>query len=423
MNPLRQFSYEFRIALRYTRAQRRSERNGFISFISLIAVVGIGLGVAALIVVLSVMNGFEKEVANRMLSMVPHIEVASERGGFADWRRTVEQARANPAVQAGAPFVAIQGMLINEDRMAPAAVQGILPEAEAKVSEIAARVEGAALTDLAPDAANILLGYELARKLGVAKGDRISVLVAPREGLAAPTAWTPRRRMFTVAGTFNVGHNDFDSGVALIHIGDAMALEEVSVPTGLRLTLANIHTAPQVARELSASMPQEYLFRDWTRQNEIWFAALRSQKRMMFLILVLIIAVAAFNLVSTLVMKVNDKQADIAILRTLGSSPLSIMKIFMLQGALAGIMGTAAGVAAGILIALNVGHIMPVVESLIGAPLLSKEIYFLSAVPSDLQWADVATIGGVSVLLAFVATLYPSWSAAKVNPAQALRYE
>ncbi len=421
MSLLRKLPYEIQIALRYTSAKRHSHRNSFISFISLISVVGIALGVAALIVVLSVMNGFQKEVANRMLSMVPHIEVADERGVFADWQQTLTLAQRNPAVAGGAPFVALQGMLVYEETMAPAGIHGILPDAERRVSRVAERMTSGALTDLAPASFGIVLGYELANKLGVKRGDKLTLILAPQAGAA--DAGAPRRRLLTVAGLFNVGHNDYDSGAALMHIGDAQELEGLPGPSGLRLSLHDLHQAPQVAYELTRSMPQGLMFRDWSKQNEIWFAALRTQKKMMFIILTLIVAVAAFNLVSTLVMKVNDKQADIAILRTLGASPASIVKIFMLQGALVGMIGSACGVAAGVLVALNVDVIMPVVEKALGSKLLSKEIYFLSSVPSDLQWGDVGLIAAVSVALSFLATLYPSFSASRVNPAQSLRYE
>ena len=438
MNILRNFPYEMQIAARYTSARRQANRNSFISFISLISVAGIALGVAALIVVLSVMNGFQKEVANRMLSMIAHIEVADQRGGMADWKQVLQLARANPAVRGGAPFVALQGMLVHEDLMAPAGIQGVLPEAEGGVSSVATKMQEGSFNALQAGAFNIILGYELANKLGVKPGDKLTLLVAPQQRAAGSAAGnarasggeqlgesglSPRRRLLTVSGLFNVGHNDYDSAAAVMHMADAQEIEGISAPTGLRLSLVDLHQAPRVAQELGASMPAQYLFRDWSRQNEIWFAAVQSQKRMMFLILTLIIAVAAFNLVSTLVMKVNDKQADIAILRTLGSSPLSVMKIFMVQGALVGVMGTACGVAMGVLVALNVDHIMPVVEYLLGGKLLSKDIYFLSSVPSDLQWADVATIAAVSVALSFVATLYPSYAASRVNPAQSLRYE
>lgn len=413
--------YECQIALRYTSAQRRSERNPMLSVISLISVSGIAIGVAALIVVLSVMNGFQKEVAARMLSMIPHIEVVDERGGLPNWEQTLAQARTNPAVSGGAPFVSLQGMLLYDETMRPVAVQGILPAAEKTVSSIGERIKDGKLEDLKAGSFNIVLGYELASKLGVKPGAKLSLLVAPQGG--SSTAWTPRRQVFTVAGTFNVGHNDYDSSVALVHMDDARSVEQLTLPSGLRLSLHDLHQAPKVARELAESMPSQLMFRDWTRQNEVWFAALQSQKRMMFLILVLIIAVAAFNLVSTLVMKVNDKQADIAILRTLGASPRSIMAVFMMQGALVGVIGTAAGVISGVLVAMNVGVIMPVVEKLLGSKVLSKEIYFLSTVPSDPQWQDIVMIAGVAVALAFVATLYPSYGAARINPAESLRYE
>nr|WP_315396468.1 lipoprotein-releasing ABC transporter permease subunit [uncultured Duganella sp.] len=421
MSIIKNLPFEWLVGLRYTRAGKRGGRNSFISFISLISMAGIGLGTAALIVVLSVMNGFEKEVTNRMLSVLAHVEVFDLRGVMPDWRHSAREAAANPAVTAAAPFVETEGMLIRDDILRPAVVRGVLPEAERNVSEVAARMKEGSLDTLAPGRFNIVLGAELARALQVKVGQ--SVTLARADGRAAGGAMLPRVRALTVSGIFEVGHNQFDAGLAMMNIDDAEELIGLKGPSGLRLRLADIGRAPEVARQLKATMSGDLLLRDWTSANSTWFAAVKSQKNMMFIILTMIIAVAAFNLVATLVMTVTDKQADIAILRTLGASPASIMKIFMIQGALTGVLGTAFGVALGSVLALNVHIVVPFIESLFGMHFLSKDIYFISAVPSDLRLSDVTRIAVISVLLAFVATLYPSWRGARVKPAQALRYE
>jgi lipoprotein-releasing system permease protein len=413
--------YEWQVGLRYTRAGRRSGRNSFISFISLISVSGIGLGVAALIVVLSVMNGFQKEVTDRMLSVLAHIEVFDLRGSMPNWREELQQARHNPAVKAGAPFVESQGMLLRDGVMRPALVRGILPAEEGKVSDVARQVKQGSLDALRPGEFNIVLGGVLARSLGLNLGDKVTMALAQAQ--TTPAGVLPRMRTFTLAGVFEAGHYEFDSGLAFIHVEDAQRLERLEAPSGLRLRIENMREAPLVAHELKQQMAGDLLIRDWSQMNRTWFAAVQTEKKMMFIILTLIIAVAAFNLVSTLVMTVTDKQADIAILRTLGATPASIMKIFMVQGALVGLIGTAAGVALGVTVALNVDVIVPFIERLLGVQFLSQEIYVISTVPSDLRWPDVFTIGGVSVLLAFIATLYPSFSASRVKPAEALRYE
>jgi lipoprotein-releasing system permease protein len=431
MSLLQNLPYEWIVGLRYTRAGKRSGRNRFISFISLISMAGIALGVAALIVVLSVMNGFQKEVTDRMLSVLSHVEVFDMRGVMPDWRAEAREAFKNPEVKAAAPFVETEAMLIHDDVLRPSIIRGVLPSEEPKVSQVASRLKEGSFDQLKPGAFNIVLGVELASALQVKIGDKLTLALAQSsEQGQAPGApqfargvAMPHMKAFTVTGIFEAGHSMFDSGLAFIHIEDAQGLLQLPGPSGLRLRLADMQRAPQVARELKNSMPGELAMRDWSSANANWFAAVQSQKNMMFIILAMIIAVAAFNLVSTLVMTVTDKQADIAILRTLGASPRSILKIFMIQGALTGILGTALGVLGGSLLALNIDLIVPFIERLLGVHFLAKDIYFISSLPSDLRWPDVAKIGLVSIALAFLATLYPSWWAARVKPAEALRYE
>ena len=421
MSVIHKLPYEWLVGLRYTRAGKRSNRNSFISFISLISVSGIALGVAALIVVLSVMNGFQKEVTDRMLSVLAHIEVFDASGSMPEWRKAEQEAFRNPAVRGAAPFVETQGLLVKDDAMKPTVIRGILPEEEPKVSDVARQVRSGSLQNLRPGEFNIVLGYVLARSLGVGIGDKVNMMLA--QGQTTPAGIVPRSRLFTVVGIFEAGHYEFDSSMAFIHMLDAQRMERLDAPNGLRLRIADMHQAPQVAAQLKGQMSGKLTMRDWSKLNANWFAAVQTEKRMMFIILTLIIAVAAFNLVSTLVMTVTDKQPDIAILRTLGASPQSIMKIFMIQGALVGIMGTLAGVGLGVLVALNIDVIVPFIEHLFGIQFLSKDIYLISEIPSDMRWPDVFKIGGVSVLLAFVATIYPSFSASRVKPAEALRYE
>jgi lipoprotein-releasing system permease protein len=420
MSFMHKMPFEWLVGLRYTRAGKRSGRNSFISFISAISMAGIGLGVAALIIVLSVYNGFQKEVTARMLSVLGHIEIYEMGGPMTDWRATARSAFANPEVKGAAPFVELQALLAHGgDVLRPAIVRGILPEEEGKVSDVPRQVKQGSLADLRAGEKGIVLGIELAKALEVKVGGRVSMALT--EGGLAGGA--PAMRTFTVVGIFEAGHNEFDSSLAYVHLADGQQLLNLAGPYGLRLKIEDMDQAPAVAFQLKQSMPGDLLVRDWSKLNVNWFAAVQTQKRMMFIILTLIIAVAAFNLVATLVMTVTDKQADIAILRTLGASPRSIMKIFMVQGALVGVVGTALGVAGGVLIAMNVGVIVPAIETVLGMKFLSKDIYFISAVPSDLRWTDVAAIGGTAVGLAFLATLYPSWWAARVKPAEALRYE
>ena len=417
--------YEWVIGLRYTRAGRQSSRSSFISFISLISVAGIGLGVAALIVVLSVMNGFEKEVTQRMLSVLAHVEIVDAHGSMPDWRAQAQDAFRNPEVRGAAPFVEAQGMLVRDDTMKPAVIRGVLPGMEAHVSDVARQMREGSFAVLRAGSSNIVLGSALARSLGVAVGERITVMTAtpapPGQGGVA--GMLPQPHAFTVAGIFEAGHYQFDSTLAFMHLDDAEQLAGVTAPSGLRLRLADMDAAPRVALELKRSMTGDLYMHDWSQVNATWFAAVQSQKRMMFVILAMIVAVAAFNLVSTLVMTVRDKRAEVAILRTLGASPGAIMRIFMVQGTLVGLLGTLIGVALGVTVALNVDVIVRFIEHVFGVHFLDKDIYFISEMPSDVHWSDVAHVGGVAVLLAFIATLYPSWSAARVNPAEALRYE
>jgi lipoprotein-releasing system permease protein len=423
MSIIYKLPYEALVGLRYTRAGKRSGRNRFISFISMISVAGIALGVAALIVVLSVMNGFQKEVTDRMLSVLAHVEVYDVRGVMPDWRAVARDAARNPQVAAAAPFADVQGMLLRDGVMKPTLLRGILPGEEAKVSEVAHQMRQGSLDKLTPGSMNIVLGSALAKSLEVTVGERVTMLLgsAGSTGGGAPVA--PRTQTFTVVGIFEAGHYEFDSTLAFAHLDDAVAAARIEGAAGLRLRLRDMHQAPQVAAELRRSLNGELVLRDWSQVNTIWFAAVQSQKRMMFIILAMIIAVAAFNLVSTLVMTVKDKQSDIAILRTLGASPRSIMKIFIVQGTLVGLLGSLLGVTLGVAVALNVDVIVPFIERVLGIQFLSKEIYLISEIPSELRWLDVARIGGLAVLLAFLSTLYPSWAAARINPAQALRYE
>ena len=414
--------YEWQIGWRYTRAGRAGRRNGFISFISFVSMLGIALGVAALIIVLSVMNGFQKEVTDRMLSVVAHIELIDAQGNaLPDWRATADQARRNPAVVAAAPFIAMQSLIARGDEMRGAVVRGILPTDEATITPLAAQLKDGVLAQLQPGSWNIVLGIELARTLRVVTGDTVT-LVAPG-GQVTPAGTVPRLKSFNVVGTFEAGHFEYDSGLALIHLDDAAKLYRLDGASGVQLKLADLHQARAVAQQLSTQLPPGLLVRDWTRTNRNWFDAVQLEKRLMFIILTLIVAVAAFNLVSTLVMTVTDKRADIAILRTLGASPRSVMGIFVVQGAASGVIGTLSGVGFGLLVAVNIGTLVPALERLLGMAFLPGSIYLISRMPSDPRLSDVMPIALISLALAFVATLYPSWRASRVKPAEALRYE
>jgi len=417
-----QLPFELTLGWRYTRAGRATRRNGFISFISGVSMLGIALGVAALIIVLSVMNGFQKEVRDRMLGVVSHIEIFAPNGeALPDVARTLSQVRAHPQVVGAAPFIAAQALLARGEDMKGTMVRGIDPVREPDVTDLAVDLKGAALMRLVPGEFGVVLGGELARSLGVVQGDKVT-LVAP-SGQVTPAGVVPRLKQMTVVGTFDSGHFEYDSALVLIHIEDAARIFRLEGPSGVRVRLKDLHLARAVAADLATTLTDRLVIRDWTRQNRTWFAAVQLEKRMMFIILTLIVAVAAFNLVSTLVMTVTDKRADIAILRTLGASPASIMGIFVVQGAMVGVIGTLAGLALGLGVAFNIDVIVPAIEQLLHTSFLPRDVYLISRMPSDPQQADIMPVAIISLVLAFAATLYPSWRASQVNPAEALRYE
>ena len=411
--------YELIVGLRYTRAKRR---NHFISFISLTSMAGIALGVAALIVVLSVMNGFQTELRARILGVASHVQISGAGNRLNDWQSVVSIASQHPRVRATAPFVNAQGMLSAGQAVRGAVVRGVLPAEEDRVAEIGHHMRAGRLDALRAGEFGIVLGSDLARALGVLPGDRVA-LIAP-QGQVTPAGVIPRLKQFTVVGTFEVGYIEADAGLALVHLEDAQRLYQMDTAvSGVRLKLDDLFAARTVARELLAKLGEGIYASDWTRSHANFFRAVEIEKRVMFVILTLIMAVAAFNIVSTLVMLVTDKQADIAILRTLGASPRSIMQIFVVQGALIGVIGTLIGIVAGVLTGWNVETIVPAIENVLGFKFLSKDVYMIPDLPSDVQAMDVATIGLVSLALAFLATIYPSWRASRVNPAEALRYE
>ena len=411
--------YELLVGLRYTRAKRR---NHFISFISLISMAGIALGVAALIVVLSVMNGFQEELRARILGVASHVQLLGAGNRLEDWQSVAALAGEHPRVRASAPFVNAQGMLANGQLVRGSVVRGILPAREEQVAEIGRHMRSGKLEALRAGEFGIVLGSDLARALGALPGDKVA-LIAP-QGQVTPAGVIPRLKQFTVVGLFEIGMHEFDSALALVHLEDAQKLFQFGAAvSGVRLKLDDLFAARTVARELMAKLGPGVFASDWTRSHANFFRAVEIEKRVMFVILLLIVAVAAFNIVSTLVMLVTDKQADIAILRTLGASPGSIVQIFMVQGSLIGVIGTLIGVAGGVLLALNVDIVVPAVEQLLGFKFLAKDVYYISDLPSDVQVRDVTTIALVSLALSFLATLYPSWRASRVNPAEALRYE
>ena len=413
--------YELFIAWRYVRSSKRTSGSagGFLSFISFASVAGIALGVWALIVVLSVMNGFQKEVRDRMLSVVAHIEIFGADRPVPNWERLLADAKKHSRVAAGAPYVMAQAMLTNADAVRGAVIRGVLPELEEKVA--GHTIKRGKLSDLKPGEFNVVLGNELARALGVSIGDKVT-LIAP-QGNVTPAGVIPRLKQFRVAGMFDSGHFEYDSALALIALEDAQKLFRIEGVTGIRLKVDDLYEAPIIARDLTRIVSGDVLIRDWGRINRNWFAAVQVEKRMMFIILTLIVAVAAFNLVSSLVMTVTGKRADIAILRTLGATPGSILRIFMIQGSVSGAFGTLLGAAAGIITALNIGTWVPAIERLFGIQFLAKDIYFINTLPSDPRMGDIGFIIVIALLLSLVATIYPSWRAARIQPAEALRYE
>ncbi len=411
--------YELLIGLRYTRAKRR---NHFISFISMISMLGIGLGVAALIVVLSVMNGFQKELRTRILGVASHIQITGVNGELENWPALAAQAMNHPEVKASAPFVQSQAMFAVENGVKGALIRGILPDQEDRVADFRATIKSGSLDDLRPGEFGVVLGADLARSLRVFTGDKVTV-IAP-QGTVTPAGVVPRLKSFRVVGIFEVGMFEYDSGLALIHLADAQTLYQMGDRvTGVRLKVDDLFQAPRITRELARFIDADAYLSDWTKSHANFFRAVQIEKNMMFIILSLIVAVAAFNLVSTLVMAVTDKQADIAILRTLGARPLSVMAIFVVQGALVGFIGLGLGIVGGVALALNIDVVVPFIERILGVHFLSKEVYYISDLPSELQWSDVWGVTLIAFVLALLATLYPSWRASRVNPAEALRYE
>lgn len=417
--------FELFVGMRYTRAKRK---NHFISFISLTSMVGIALGVAALIVVLSVMNGFQKELRTRILGVASHLEITGSNNTLSGWQNIAQSSVKQPHVLASAPYITAQGMLSYGQGVQGAIIRGVLPADEDKVADLGRHMKAGSLKDLRAGEFGIILGADLAFALGAQIGDKV-VVMAP-QGQFTPTGIVPRLKQFKLVGLFQIGMYEYDAGLALIHIDDAAKLYRMADKvSGVRLKLDDLFDAPTIAAVMSEQLnrvPNQngaYYVTDWTQQHANFFRAVQMEKRVMFIILTLIVAVAAFNIVSTLVMAVTDKRADIAIMRTFGASPRSIMIIFIIQGALIGVIGTLAGAFFGILIALNIDTIIPFIEGLFQVQFLAKDVYYISDLPSDLIWSDVITIVIMSFILSLVATLYPSWRASKVNPAEALRYE
>jgi len=411
--------YELLVGLRYTRARRR---NRFIGVNSLVSIIGICVGVWALIVVLSVMNGFQKEVRTRILGVASHVQLIGADGRLEAWRSVAEAAMRHPRVLAAAPYVQAQAMLTVGQAVRGALVRGILPAEEERVADLGQHMRAGSLEALRPGGFGVVLGADLARALGVLPGDKVA-LVAP-QGLVTPAGVIPRLKQFTVAGIFEAGISDADAGLALVHLRDAQTLYQMGEGvSGVRLKLDDLFAARGVARELMVDLPPAIYATDWTRSHANFFRAVEIEKRMMFIILALIILVASINIVSTLVVAVTDKQADIAILRTLGAAPGSVMQIFIVQGMVIGVVGTLIGVAVGIVTALNIDVIVPAIENAFNVKFLSKDVYMIPDLPSDLQSGDVVAVALMALALAFLATLYPSWRAARVNPAEALSYE
>ena len=421
--------YEIWIGSRYaglTRSKGRGKkRDRFVSFVAASSMAGIALGVAALIVVLSVMTGFQVQVRDRMLSVLPHIQVYNPgvpaTTAIEDWKNLKELTMKNPEVVGASAFVAASGMLARQDSLKGVEIRGILPESEGDVSDLPKQMQQGDLDSLQPGSFNMVLGTRAAAQLGVEIGD--TVLVMSPQGSMNPAGFSPRMRQFTVTGIFASGHAEYDSNLAFIAVKDAAVLFRDSGIAGARLKIKDMIKAPQVANELMNSLPPGYILRDWTYDNRTWFAAVKTEKRMMFMILALIVAVAAFNLLSSLVMSVKDKQSDIAILRTLGASPKSIAGIFLVQGSLIGVLGTIIGVGLGCLIAYNIDVIVPFIENLLGTHFIDPGVYIINQLPSQVELDEVATVGITSLVLSLLATLYPSWRASRLQPAEVLRHD
>lgn len=410
----------FYIGLRYTRAKRR---NHFISFISLTSMLGIALGVTALITVLSVMNGFEKELRQRMLGMSAHVVISSIDNGWDDWQPLAQRLRMQPSVIGVAPFIQGQAMITFNKNVEGTFLQGISPTLEPQVSQVQEKMLVGRIEDLKAGEFNMVLGEELARSLGVVTGQKVT-LVVPQTSVT-PVGLLPRMKRFTVQGIFRVGMHEYDSGLVLLHLDDAAKLLRMPAGSihGLNIKLDDMFVAPAFSRRLQVELPFGLNSYDWTYRHANFFRAIKMEKTVMFVILTLIVAVAAFNIVSTLVMVVTDKQSDIAILRTLGATPRTVMGIFMVQGVLIGVFGTLLGLFGGISLALNIETLIPAIEEFFGIKFLSSDVYYISDLPSDLRWFDVYKIAGLSLVISLLATIYPAWRASRTQPAEALRYE
>ena len=408
------------IGLRYTRAERR---NHFISFISFMSTLGITLGVIVLITVLSVMNGFQKEVRDRILGMASHADInAADGGGMKDWQQALEKARKHPRVVGAAPYVETMSMLMHGGQVSGALIRGVRTDLESQVVDVGAHMQTGSLDDLKQGSFNIILGRELAFALHVSVGDKVTMLVP--KFTATPAGSVPRMKRFTVSGIFNVGMGEYDRGVAMVAMKDlAKLLRMGDAVSGIRLKLDDLYQARQVSRELALTFNGYFRVTDWTDQHRNFFSALKMEKRMMGLLLFFIVVIAAFNIVATLVMVVVDKRADIAILKTFGAAPRQIMYIFIVQGSVIGFVGTLIGVIFGVALALNVEQVVGWIESLFHVQFIDPSVYYISMLPSDLHWDDVALVGGGSFLCSFLMTLYPAWNAYRTLPAEALRYE
>ena len=407
------------IGLRYTRAKRR---NHFISFISLTSMFGVALGVAALITVLSVMNGFEKELRERILGMTSHAFITGNGSPLKDWENLQSQIQHQPHLLDSAPFVEGQAMLSQGNRVRGTLIRGIDPKLEPRVSTIHENIIQGHFNNLKPGGFGIILGHDLARAMGVRTGDKIT-LITPHVS-PTPAGVIPRLKRLNVVGIFEIGMYEYDSALAIMNIEDAAKLFRIpNQVTGLRLKLDDVFQAPRITHNIMKTLSTEYRAVDWTYQHANFFRALKTEKTVMFVILLLIVAVAAFNIVSTLIMMVTDKQSDIAILKTLGMTPRDIMAIFMVQGVLIGIFGTILGIIGGVSLALNIANIIASLEAFLGYQFLPADVYYISNLPSDLHWNDVTTIGLTAFALSLISTIYPSWKAAQTQPAEALRYD
>ena len=410
-------AFEAMVGLRYVRARRR---NHFISFISMSSMIGVALGVMALITVISVMNGFEKELKERILGMASHA-VIEEFNGLVNWENVIQDVKNHPEIVGAAPYFHAEGMITKDKVVNGTIIRGILPNEEENVAVVAEKMTAGSLSDLRSSEFNIILGSELVRKLNLQIGDKVT-LVAPQANVT-PAGIVPRLKRFTLTGSFEVGMHEFDSGLALIHMDDAFRLFRKKNPTGIRIKTSNILKAPAISREVASQLSNNYWVIDWTQRHSNFFRALKTEKTVMFVILSLIVAVAAFNIISTLVMAGSDKQSDIAVLRTLGASPQSILKIFMIQGTIIGVIGIILGVTGGVWLSSNIETIVPALESFFDYKFLSPDVYYISELPSDMHWNDVIYIASISFILCLLATIYPAIRAANILPAEALRYE